>query len=247
MRIALCLSGQPRGLPTNLPYLLEGLIKPSGITDIFIHSWFDESLIGKPFSSAQPHQTGNLGTWLPDTVELLEYLRPKKLLVEKPKEFEHLSHLENLPSAIQTQLASMFYSIYMANKLKSDYENENGFKYDLVIRTRPDCLYYKQHNITDHLADDWKNVLHVPHMYQYEREYKYYPVVGGGEYQALSDTFAYGSSEIIDKFCSVYPNFEEIYNKIRPIQYGEAYCGYQSIYVYNIPRSLQFIEYRLSR
>ncbi len=247
MRIALCLSGQPRKLPTNIPYLLDGLVKPSGITDIFIHSWFDESLVGQPFSSAQPAQSGQLGVWLPDTVELLEYLKPKKLLVEKPKSFEQFSHLENLESAIQTQLASNFYSVYMANKLKSEYEAEQGFKYDLVIRTRVDCMYFKPHNITEYLSPNWKDMLHVPHMYQYDREHKYYPVVGGGDYLALSDTFAYGASDIVDKFCSVYPNFEEIYNKIRPFQYGETYCGYQTRYVYNIPISLQFIEYRLSR
>ena len=37
---------------------------------------------------------------------------------------------------------SMFEKIYKCNKLKSDYEKQFNFKYDIVIRMRPDIMIY---------------------------------------------------------------------------------------------------------
>lgn len=247
MKIALCISGQPRGLENNIPNTLRGLIDPSKISDIFVHAWFDESFVGKQFQSAQPGQNGNLGVWHKDTVLLLESLSPKKMLIEKPRDFNEFSHLENLPSAIQTHLASNIYSVYTANRLKCEYEQEQGFEYDIVIRTRIDCNYHKPHNILNFFNPDLENCIHVPHMYQYSRMNDYYPTKNGNSYLALSDTFAYGKSNTVNKFCSIYPEFEFIHNNIKPYQYGECYFGYQSFYKHKLNVSLQNIEYVLSR
>ena len=247
MKIALCLSGQPRGLAHNIPNLLEGLVNPSGITDIFIHAWFNESMIGTPFQSAQPGQSGQIGAWTADTVKMLQSLNPKKLLIEKPRDFEEFAHLQNLPSAIQTHLASNTYSVYKANQLKCEYEEENNFKYDLVIRGRVDCKYDHPHNIIDYLDPDWKKVLHVPYEFHYMRVGDSYPTTDGRYYSSMSDTFAYGTSEIVNKFCSVFPDFEKIHYLIKPFQYGECYFGYQTREHYKIPISMQQIKYHLSR
>lgn len=247
MKIALCISGQPRGLENNIPNTLRGLIDPSGITDIFVHAWFDESFVGKPFQSAQPGQNGNLGVWHKDTESLLKGLSPKKMLIEKPRDFSEFSHLEDLPSAIQTHLASNIYSVYTANQLKCEYEEEHGFKYDVVIRTRIDCKYHKPHNITQFLSGNLENCIHVPHMYQASRMNNLYPIQSGGSYLALADTFAYGNSDTVNKFCSIYPEFEYIHHNIKPYQYGECYFGYQSLYKHGLKISLQNIEYVLSR
>jgi hypothetical protein len=247
MRIALCIAGQPRGLNKNIRYLLDGLIIPSQITDIFIHTWFDESMIGKTFQSAQPAQSGNLGYWDTNTIELLNSLNPKKILVEKPKDFEEFSHLENLPSAIQTHLASNAYSIYMANKLKCEYETEHNFKYDIVIRTRIDCRYNLPHNILDFIDENLENSLYVPEKYQHMRVFDSYRTITGETYGSLSDTFAYGSSNIIDIFSSVYTNFEYIHSQIKPYQYGECFFGYKMRFENRIPIIMKQIDYVLSR
>jgi hypothetical protein len=231
----------------NIDNIRKGLIDPSNISDIFIHTWFDESVIGKPFQSAQPGQSGRLGVWEVDTLERLQSLHPKKIKAEKPLEFEQYNHLQGLPSAIQSHLASNTYSVYEANRLKSLYEKENGFVYDLVIRARIDCAYDQPYNIIDYLDSDWKNVLHVPYMYQVMRADDSYPINNGGNYSSLSDTFAYGSSDIMDKFCSVYPNFEKIHQKIYPYPYGECYFGYQVRHYHSLKISMQHIQYNLVR
>jgi len=79
MRIALCISGQPRGLIKNTQLLLDNVILPNNIQDIFIHTWYDKSLDNVPFDSAQPSRSSNLGSWLPDSDSyLVNILKPKK-------------------------------------------------------------------------------------------------------------------------------------------------------------------------
>jgi len=247
MKIALCLSGQPRNLQANIPHLIDGLIIPSGITDIFIHTWYDESLIGQNFHTAQPGHLGSIGKWEEDTIEKLKSLSPISIVHEPDKSFDELSHLVDLPSAIQKRLASNTYSVERANDLKTQYEIDNNFKYDLVIKTRIDCRYFKPHNIVNFLEDDWESYLHVPEMYQYMRVNDSYPITTGGSYGSLSDTFAFGTSDVIDKFSSVFSNFEYIYSQIIPYQYGECYFGYHTRYHHNIPIRLKQIEYVLHR
>jgi len=46
-------------------------------------------------------------------------------------------------------IKSLFYSQYMANKLRCDYETETGIKYDYVLVIRPDVLLHRPFNIQD--------------------------------------------------------------------------------------------------
>ncbi len=251
MKIALCLSGQPRGLTKNIDHLIANIIEPSGIKDIFIHMWFDESFVGLPFTTAQPAQFGKLGYWEADTVDKLKKLKPKYMLVEPPKLFEEFSNLEAPESAVQPHIASNAYSIEQCNLLKCKYEKINNFKYDIVIRTRVDCLYEKPYDVKQYLDDDWKNSIHVAYKHQHMRyddiEAKRYSTKNGEYYGSLSDTFVYGFSNTIDKFCSVFSNFKNIYNDIIPNAYGECYYGYQITKTHKVNISMQNINYILTR
>ena len=56
----------------------------------------------------------------------------------------------------------MFYSIYKANLLRKQWEDNHKFKYDLVIRTRSDMEFSNgipMNELTDSLLDD--NLLHL--------------------------------------------------------------------------------------
>lgn len=248
MKIALCLSGQPRGLPMSLQLLKDGILNHNPDIDIFIHTWFDNSYVNIPFDSAQPGHTGVKGSWHPQTEEMLNSLNPKKILMEPPQEFKHLSHLANRESAIQTKLASMFCSAFKSNKLKCEFEMENDFKYDIVIKSRID-LHYAFPVIVKNLIDQNINSnLYVPSMHQWMRMGDSYPIKSGGNYSSMSDTWIMGSSDNIDKACSVYEKFEEIHEKIFPHVYGEAYLGYVVRGgIYNIPISMVNINYNIFR
>ena len=241
MKIALCLSGQPRGLPLSLEIIKDKLITPNNITDVFIHTWYDSSCDNQPFDSAQPAQEdGRLGVWKPNTDQILKQeLTPKSILCESPNSFDQFSHLSGLGSAVQTKLASLFYGIWKANELKKEYEEQNNFKYDLVIRTRLDLSYPEPVILSHGLGP---NELVVPHSFQHHRMNDSYPLTTGGDYGSMVDIFAYGNSEIMDKFCSVYPEYEHIHSLITPNPYGECYLGYQVRKKHNISLKLENID-----
>jgi hypothetical protein len=247
MKIALCVSGQPREISLALEQLKNNVIIPNNIDDIFIHTWYHPSCDNKPFDSAQPAQEdGRLGKWKPNTDKIiLETLNPKKYIFESPNEFDDYKDLPGQPSAIQNKMVSIFYSIWKANELKKQFEEENNFKYDIVIRVRFDLFYYDSLIIEEHINENTINTILVSSRFQSIRQNDSYPINGGGHYSSMVDTFAFGTSENMDKFCSVYPEFKDIHQKIWPHVYGEAYLGYQVRGVYQIPITMIPFEYEI--
>jgi hypothetical protein len=217
MRIALVLSGQPRNLSKCFPSLFKYLIELNS-PDIFYHAWWDENLIGTNFDSAQPNQVGLVGSWDPDTLQLLELLNSKKSLVEKPINFD-VSRLNSAPTANQNSMSSIFYSQWKSGLLKQSYERENKFVYDAVIRTRFDLIYNEKIKIEDILikpetvvlASKWQDIRQVF-------------IPGLGDY-TMDDNFAIGDSITIDKYLSVFPQMEELNTKIHP-PFAENYLGW---------------------
>jgi hypothetical protein len=248
MRIALCISGQPRGIPLACEFLKHGVIDPNGITDIFVHTWYDSSCDNKPFDSAQPAQADRVGIWKPDSdVILQDTLEPTVLMCEKPNDFPEYAELPGPPSAVQSKIASIFYGMWKANELKKAHEEANGFKYDLVIRTRLDLWYRKQVVIKDLLRpeESLDEFVYTPHMYQAHRQGDEYYTAEGVRYSSLSDTFAFSNSENMDKFCSVHPDFLKLHGILYPYVYGESYLGYQARHHHQLKIALADIQYEL--
>ena len=52
MRIALCLSGQPRNVRAGWDNLNSTIIQENSNLDIFVHTWWDESYVGTTFENA---------------------------------------------------------------------------------------------------------------------------------------------------------------------------------------------------
>ena len=220
MRIALCLSGQPRGLPLSLKMLKANLVGIENM-DIFLHAWFDSSTIGQPYDSAQAQQQGRVGLVHPQTEEMLLGLNPKDYLFEPQKEFPFTRIFASPPEANQERMASIFYSIYTANMLKKRYELLNGFEYDLVIRARYDLWYEKPIDVMEYweqsrthivTADKFQGIRNNPNFHQ------------GG--YTMTDLFAFSTSKNMDVFCDTYPHFSFIHSQIH-IPYGENYIGYR--------------------
>jgi len=47
IKIALCLSGQPRFFERGYEFIKKNIIDPNDNVDIFTHLWFDKSDVGK--------------------------------------------------------------------------------------------------------------------------------------------------------------------------------------------------------
>ena len=224
MKIALCLSGQPRGIPYSCQQILDNIINVNENVDVFLHTWFDPNDIGKSYGSAQPHQDNHVGYVKEDTDSiLLDNFKPKKYIIEPQREFPFARTFKSHPTARQEVMASIFYTMYKANELKKEYEKENNFKYDCVIRTRYD-LYYQSPIVINNYLDILNDKIVVSERYQVDQDNF------GNHFKPMVDIFAFSSSENMDIFSSVYPNMEEI-NKVIEPPFGEVYLGYHTRFI----------------
>jgi hypothetical protein len=187
MRVALCLSGQPRKAIETYKNIYEYIIKPNN-ADVFIHMNYENGYFEKT-------HIDNGTCIFPDGLdkEVVDLYKPISYQIEKPHDFKKPSFQvpENRIKNIQKmnhhknwtddqckqhfikQMTSMYYSIYKCNELKEVYSNEQGIKYDYVIRSRfdfcpfsplicsqldPSYLHYVELAQPDHIISDWFNV-----------------------------------------------------------------------------------------
>jgi hypothetical protein len=194
MRIAICFSGQPRFVNECYQGIKDNLINqnPNEIFDVFVHTWYSEESADKvlymneisSFSGEAKIKKGVID-------DIRELYSPLKILVDKPKNFisdlcfddvveryfagyktSYLSKKEFGDQKV-SNLYSMWYSILQSNTLKREYELENGFTYDMVIRFRfdnicrfpirlndinTDFLYYHDMGQPDGMISDWINI-----------------------------------------------------------------------------------------
>lgn len=183
-RIAVCLSGYARQFQECLPSFLKHLVKNQEV-DVFIHSWDMQDYY---LRTAEPQKL--------DQDAYISSFNPKSYLIEERPTFPlsaAMLHCIREPRDCEGMM-SMFYSIFKANQLKRIYEETNNFTYDVVIRTRPDVLY--------------KSDLDIP--LNMKKEKIYIPVFG--DFGGLNDQIAFGSSQVINKYCDTFNRVEELLN-----------------------------------
>jgi len=176
MRIALCFAGQPRSFAKGFEYYKRNLFDHYENVDVFFHTWIPADVNG-----------------------LISLYQPKICLIEEPlkKNFDAIytnnTHALRFPSR---NVVSSFYSIFKASQLKKDYEQQNGFLYDWVIKTRFDyalnaCIPFSQFDSAN---------MHIPDCHVWpNRDFG-------------NDQFAFSSSENMDKYMSTYGFIDEFVN-----------------------------------
>jgi hypothetical protein len=140
MKVALCISGQPRFYESGYAYIKQYLLDTLN-PDVFLHMWFDIKKVGQPYSCAS-WNNGCSDIVKANTVErMVEIYNPKDYIFE-PEKFYDDNLIRNYDSHKGVQSAfitfSQFYSIMMCNELRKQYEFINKFEYDWVIKIRPD-------------------------------------------------------------------------------------------------------------
>jgi hypothetical protein len=103
-----------------------------------------------------------------------QYLNPKKII--------YVNNIINYPEcSIGYRPVNMYYKIYLANKLKKEYEIDNNFIYDYVIRIRPD-LVVKEHLPSYIFHDNLKNNIYMPLIINI------YIIIGYPDFMAISNS-----------------------------------------------------------
>jgi len=140
MKIAVCLSGQPRHFEVGHKHLSSSLSGHD--VDYFFHLWFDESDVGQELKLYSDRNTLRVSDVIQKDTDkkILDLYKPRKYLFEKQKEFPSIEILDNnngkplkstQPSSIYQ---SMLYSRWKAGELMASHIDE----YDLAVWTRTD-------------------------------------------------------------------------------------------------------------
>jgi hypothetical protein len=200
MRIAICLSGQLRTGIESFPNFRNyiGDLWPN--CDFFIHTWDVESYSSVGLScnrydklSIQPMQVFPV-----DAALINEYQRlydPKSLVCEHYNDW-----LCMVPSISGDP---HLHSVRQANALKSKFEDNNDFKYEYVIRARPDLIFDPAKSLRQDIAELKKH----PRNFCFAQIFDN-PVIGN----KIDNAFWLGSSYVIDQLS----NFELVRANIHP-------------------------------
>jgi hypothetical protein len=131
MKIAICVSGQPRNFKQSYESLKSNFLDKYNC-DIYFHTWkvnnFESTNFG--FGNNQYFLTEN------DYNELINLYHPKKYILEQPIIFDASGYKCPIWRQPLNNTLSMFYSIYKSIQLIEE-------EYDYVIRTRFDIDYSK--------------------------------------------------------------------------------------------------------
>jgi hypothetical protein len=84
---------------------------------------------------------------------------------------------------------NMFYKIMKCNELKKQHENKHNFKYDIVVRLRTDSPFRNSL-----IFSEDKDKIFIPN---------------NCDWGGVCDQFAYGSSDLMDKFCHTFLNIKK--------------------------------------
>ena len=119
---------------------------------------------------------------------------------------------------------------YNINDLKINYEEDHGFKYDCVVRLRTDEFFFRNVGFLDGYNLDTINV------------FKEFAHLDYG----INDHFAFGRSDLMDKYLSVCSNLSTIIEEGAAIN-PETLIGWNAQKHHKLPVSKYDFGYRLWR
>ncbi len=211
MKVAFCFCGQPRNVAKTLENIKESWGTHQKL-DFFFHTWKPDGTTPYRIDTPSDFYFKGIENYLIKKLNPIKYEFEEQIIFEK--QYEDSPHWPTrsvfIPNPSQN-IQSFFYSLKKSNDLKREYEIENNFRYDCVIRCRFDYIFTKQYNVRD-FDLDYLNVKNDCKHTEY----------------AINDHVAVSSSENIDVYCSVIDNLENYYNQ--GIEFNtEVMLGYNAM------------------
>lgn len=206
MRVAILLPGMLRHFEVVYPYFKKYVIDPLN-PDVFFYGYPNKK--GLAYCERK----------------LVELWRPKKYTIRDytaelraeicPYEMELRSKRSGYTSekAANTWVSGV-YCVKKANALKQQYEQENNFLYDVVIKSRTDWFYRREH-AKEELQRAKNGELLIPEAW----DFKGVNEIGASDVSAMSD------SKTIDSYASLYDNIEKYFREGTYAFHPETYCG----------------------
>jgi len=225
-KAAICFSGQPRNIKKGFEYIQKNFIIPNEERyweiDVFVHSWFDFSDIGKKYILSKGFITGTKEAGseiIQNNVleQIYELYNPKKCFLEKQKYFDEKNYNSRKSTFIKVcNSLSKNYSMMKSCHLKSEFEKENNIKYDAVIFYRFD-FGIKSEVLLDNLDLDKINT-------------STHGVWGGVGFDV---SHGYMNSDLSNKYSDFYIHIDTCFNT--GIEFSDERLMDQYIKLYNLP------------
>jgi hypothetical protein len=132
--------------------------------DVFIHTWTETDHSTMTWHNPKGYKRGvTLTSEIVDEVK--KYYAPKILLVEDQFdaiEYPLTSMLYGHVNSSYKTLLNFTYTVYKSSEIRMNYQKKNHLKYDYIIVTRPDILFYEPLSINNILSFYEKSNLNVP-------------------------------------------------------------------------------------
>jgi len=205
-KIAICISGHMRSFEKGYEHIKKSLIDPNKNFSFyfFIDTWekLDWRTSGKFLSTVEQEQ------------KIRKLYNPQNMIIEKERGWNTEPFMKYVPDitclkkgygGVRSKgehIPAMFYKIESCNNKKIDYENNSGFKFDLVMRHRTDIKIDGEIDLNRALEVSKDHIL-VPISDNP-------PKFSCSKKNHTRDMFAISSSKNIDYYSQVYQNLESL-------------------------------------
>lgn len=182
MKIALCLSGQPRSLEAGAEYIKRNIIEGNDVS-IFAHVWGtekDRSAIYRAYTTRGKYLFVNNDVVFPPSNDLMN------------QKYSKIGNEKHPPC----NTLSMFHSIFAADYFRGNVERMGNDNFDFVVR----CRYDYAVNVKIPFDQLKKGTLYTPfepHLHQRGM---------------VTDQFAIASPEIMTRYASTWLFVDEVVN-----------------------------------
>lgn len=196
MKIAVCISGQPRNVVEGFEkYIKPNLYDLNPDIDTFIHVWWNREQVGNVFINAGDHiasvpvEEDALGT-------IIRLYNPMSMMIEPQIQFDTSDYVDRVWPAIKPfSSLSQKYSAMRVHQLRRMAERPSP--YDAVIRLRFDYALQTPIRVEEFDLD----FVNIPNRCGH---------VGG-----IDDTFAIGNEPDMNVYGDLYNNIFGLYNNAR--------------------------------
>jgi len=235
MKVALCISGQPRSVESGwktLKFIFE-----NNNPDVFIHTWWDDNYLVEGVTATSFIGMNETETNIhKDTLRVVEDLyNPISMVVDSPKDnFDDCDNEMRRDRIVSSGMlkgsstflyntASQWWTLKQSINLKKEYEVDNGFLYDVVIKVRFDLWIDKFIDFSKVENRINKKTIYVPSRKDYlltlkndvEDYRKYYDLRSWEQFQKWAsyrtpDPCYFGDSNSLDVCGDLYDNVDMI-------------------------------------
>lgn len=225
MKLAVLLFGHLRNFEECAHSIRERIIEPYK-ADVFIHTWdvTDHNTLTKT-------STGQSRTTIMPVDETVvkvinEYYHPKALSIEHQEPYQKAEIFEVDGSQFSTIGPHyQFYTLRKANELRKQYEKDNNIKYDCVLVTRPDVMFFSDFNILRVFEQAQKINLDIENCRFFALSKQPAESNLALNINGTNDLIFFGKPSVIDKYIEVNTDIEVEYFKQHLINVVSVYTA----------------------